>query len=318
MVESQEPRSQEPRRLVLATTVATYVLLLAGGLVHSTGSGLACPDWPLCYGRFLPPMVGNIRFEHGHRLIAGTVAILTAIMCAGVWRKSRPSLRPLAVLAAASIVVQIALGALTVIFLLPDLVSTAHLAVGTAFFSLLVILSVRTSAPAEEEFFEKEGMPRAAILTAALAVYVQMVLGALVRHTESGLACLTIPSCQGAWFPPLSTPAGLHMFHRFASLAVAAAVFWVYRSCLWHAKLWKWATAAMGLVIAQIGLGVLSVLTKLSLWPVMAHLAAAQALLMCLVVLAAKVGWRSRRMPVASTSAKTSAGGLWGEGEAKA
>src|SRR3989338_8142712 len=69
-------------RTAVVTAAATYILLLAGGLVHSTGAGLACPDWPLCYGMWLPPLVGDIRFEHSHRLIAGTVGILTLITSA--------------------------------------------------------------------------------------------------------------------------------------------------------------------------------------------------------------------------------------------
>src|SRR3990167_6479216 len=132
-------------RTAVVTAAATYILLLAGGLVHSTGAGLACPDWPLCYGMWLPPMVGNIRFEHSHRLIAGTVGILTLITSALVWFKERATLRPLVVAAVLAIVVQIILGGLTVIYRLPDLVSTAHLAVGTAFFALLVVLSVKTA-----------------------------------------------------------------------------------------------------------------------------------------------------------------------------
>ena len=77
------PRAHSFSRLMVA---ATFLLVIAGGLVTSTGSGLAVPDWPLSYGRFFPPMVGGILYEHGHRLIAGTVAILTMILAAWLWR----------------------------------------------------------------------------------------------------------------------------------------------------------------------------------------------------------------------------------------
>lgn len=275
-------------RLALGTAFVTYLLLLAGGLVHSTGSSLACPDWPLCYGMFFPPMVGNIRFEHGHRLIAGTVGLLTAITAYFLVKRERRSLRTPAILAVSAVVLQIILGGLTVIFLLPDLVSTAHLAVGTAFFSLLVLLCVRTAPGAEASAPAEGGRSRREILTATAIVYLQMVLGALVRHTESGLACPSVPFCAAGWFPPLSTPAGLQMLHRYSALIVLAAVGWMLLSCRRSEKLRGWALATSALAVVQILLGIFSVLTQLSLWSVMAHLGVAEAMLMCLVVMCAK------------------------------
>lgn len=271
--------------MALATAVATYILLLAGGLVHSTGSGLACPDWPLCYGQFFPPMVGNIRFEHSHRLIAATVGILTAVTAALVWKNERPSLRPLVILAVFAVFVQILLGGMTVIYRLPDLVSTAHLAVGAAFFSLLVILCVRTAPDAVPSASAK---PRPVVLTAAVLTYLQMVLGAFVRHTESGLACPGIPDCQGAWMPPVNTPAGLHMLHRYGSLAVLAAAAWVWLAFRPFPRLRTWAGTAVAIAILQIFVGLLSVVTKLSLGSVMIHQGLAVLLLMSFVVLSAR------------------------------
>ncbi|MCX5731932.1 MAG: COX15/CtaA family protein, partial [Deltaproteobacteria bacterium] len=81
-------------RIARATAAATFVLLVIGGMVHATGSSLACPDWPLCYGQFFPSMEGGVLYEHGHRLVALAVSLLTLALAAVVWRRRRePSVR---------------------------------------------------------------------------------------------------------------------------------------------------------------------------------------------------------------------------------
>src|SRR5512135_343789 len=107
-------------RFAVATAAATFVLLVIGGLVHPTGSSLACPDWPLCNGMVFPPMHGGILYEHGHRLAALTVAVLTVALAVLVLRGRRVrDLRWLSLAAVALVGVQAALGAITVIFKLP-------------------------------------------------------------------------------------------------------------------------------------------------------------------------------------------------------
>ena len=109
------------------TAAMTFVLLIAGGLVTSTDSGLSVPDWPLSYGGLFPPMVGGIRYEHTHRLIAGTVAILIFVLAARLRRReSRRWVRGLGDAAATAVLAQALLGGLTVIWLLPPAVSVAH------------------------------------------------------------------------------------------------------------------------------------------------------------------------------------------------
>src|SRR5581483_4493382 len=107
-------------RLAIATSAMTLLLLIAGGLVWSTGSALACPDWPLCYGEFFPPMRGQILFEHGHRLIAASVATLTVVLAVRAFGDRR--LRGLALAAAGLVLAQALLGGLTVLLRLPLLV----------------------------------------------------------------------------------------------------------------------------------------------------------------------------------------------------
>src|SRR5687768_666257 len=108
-------------RFAIATTCMCFVLLIAGGVVHATASGLACPDWPLCNGEAFPRMVGGVLIEHGHRLIALTVALLTVALAGIVWRRRRDDapVRAAALGAAVLVVIQALLGAATVLLRLP-------------------------------------------------------------------------------------------------------------------------------------------------------------------------------------------------------
>jgi len=125
-----------------ATAAMTFVLLIAGGLVTSTDSGLSVPDWPLSYGTLFPPMVGGIRYEHTHRLIAGLVALMIAILAAWLWRRERRRwVRRLAAAAAAAVLTQAVLGGLTVLLVLPAPISIAHACLGPLVFCVTVVLA---------------------------------------------------------------------------------------------------------------------------------------------------------------------------------
>src|SRR5207248_11298055 len=111
-------------RFAVATAVATYLLILIGGLVHGTGSSLACPDWPTCYGTFMPRMEGGVLVEHSHRLAAGTVVILTLVLAGALtWAGRRDAvarrLRPFGWLAVGLVFAQALLGGITVLLRLP-------------------------------------------------------------------------------------------------------------------------------------------------------------------------------------------------------
>src|SRR5499425_542003 len=132
-------------RLAVATAVATFVLLFVGGLVTSTGSGLAVPDWPLSFGQVFPRMEGGVLFEHGHRLVASAVGLLTLVLA--LWlvvREPRPGVRALGLLALFAVVLQGVLGGVTVLYKLPLAVSVSHACLAQAFFCLTVALAVVT------------------------------------------------------------------------------------------------------------------------------------------------------------------------------
>lgn len=172
----------------LFLSTLTCILILAGGLVTSHEAGLAVPDWPLSYGQLMPPMVGNVFWEHGHRMIAGTVGILTLIFA--VWIQcadERRWMKKLGWIALAAVVIQALLGGLTVKMMLPAPVSIFHACLAQTFFSLVVsmtyFLSPRFKTAAISNVMRPS--PRLFIMTTVF-IYLQLILGATVRHAHHG------------------------------------------------------------------------------------------------------------------------------------
>lgn len=256
-------------RYTKLVSTATVFLLVAGGLVTSTGSGLAVPDWPTTYGwsMFMFPlknMVGGIFYEHTHRLIASAVGLLTIILAVWVWlEEPRRWLRRLALVALGAIVLQGLLGGITVLFFLPDAISIAHAGLAQIFFCLTVSLSLFTSAgwlaTPREGWIDDGRLRRVATVTTAL-VYVQILIGASVRHTGAGLVIPDFPLVFGGLRPPeWTTLIGLHYAHRVGAAVVTLAVLATVGHVLFHHRgrpeLTRPAVALLVLVIAQITLG---------------------------------------------------------------
>ena len=180
------------RRFALLTAIATFGLLIAGGLVTSTDSGLAVPDWPLSYGTLFPPMVGGIRFEHGHRLVASVVGLLILILTVWLCRvEPRRWMRRLGYGALAAVIAQGLLGGLTVLLLLPPQISIAHACLAQTVFCLVIALAAALS-PAWVEHPPRvadTGRPslRTIGFTTALAAAVQLFLGAVIRHAGAAV-----------------------------------------------------------------------------------------------------------------------------------
>ena len=198
-------------RYALLTAAATFCLIVAGALVTSHEAGLAVPDWPLSYGQLMPPMVGNIFWEHGHRMVATFVGMLTIGLAVWLWRSEpRRWVRRLGWAALGAVVLQGLLGGLTVLFLLPRPVSIAHASLAQLFFCLTVSLALFTSAgwqqqrPRRGETSEPSLRRLAAATT--VAVFLQLILGATYRHDATGI----IPHLAGA-------------------AAVTIGVIWVWR-----------------------------------------------------------------------------------------
>ena len=204
-------------RFAFFTACATFCLVIAGGLVTSTGSGLAVPDWPLSYGQVMPPMVGGILYEHGHRMVATFVGFLTTVLAVWLWRKDdRRWVRILGMTALGAVILQGVLGGLTVLYLLPTPVSVAHATLAQSFFSLTVVLALVTSRGWREALAQPlpvTGRTRLFILAAAGAVFLQLVLGAWMRHSGAGLAIPDFPLSYGSLLPPAGAE-GLSWINR--------------------------------------------------------------------------------------------------------
>ncbi|HSA58153.1 MAG TPA: COX15/CtaA family protein [bacterium] len=266
-------------RIALALAVLIFLLVVWGGVVHNTGSSLACPDWPTCYGSLMPEMKGGIAVEHGHRLLATGVGLLTVLLSV-VLAKKRRDLRLWGYLAVFLVVFQGVLGGITVLYRLPTAVSTAHLATSFAFFALVIFLALRTSPT-----WGGVTLRLSCAAGVSLLVYLQSVLGAFMRHTGAGLVCPDLPFCYGSpW--PADKPAILllHMAHRWLGVVVALAVLAL--PFLIHGGRARFLSLlACVLVVAQIGLGAASIMTHLGVAAVTAHLGGAALLWAVMVML---------------------------------
>jgi len=257
------PRARWLHRFAFFTAFATLFLICSGGMVTSKGVGLAVPDWPTTFGynMFLFPVskwVGGIFFEHVHRLVASTVGFLTIILAVWLWRtESRRWLRNLGFAALGLVIVQGVLGGLRVT-LLKDEIGVFHACLAQLFFGLLVVITLATSrlweklSGAGDSGANGRTLARIAIFTTAV-IYVQLALGATMRHQHRDLAILDFPMAYGRLIPDLSpaklakindwrnarafsevTPSHiwLQMAHRFLALVIAAGVI----ACLFNAR----------------------------------------------------------------------------------
>jgi heme a synthase len=257
---------------------ATLLLVAAGGMVTSTSSGLSVPDWPTTYGYSmfsfpLQNMVGGIFYEHGHRLIASTVGFLTIGLVVFLSLvEPRPWMRRLGWFALAAVVLQGVLGGLTVLLLLPAAISIGHAALAQIFFCLTVSIALFTSkswraaasasAPALDDAALRRGL-----LALTVLVYIQILLGAAMRHMGAGLAIPDFPLSFGHLIPPaFPFPVAVHFAHRVGALAVASAVIALGGHVLVHHRtdrsLVRGVSWLLAIVAVQITFGALVVLSR--------------------------------------------------------
>jgi len=251
----------------------TILLILAGSFVTSTDSGLSVPDWPTTYGwnMFTFPlskMVGGIFYEHGHRLIASAVGVLTIGLAIWLWLADpRRWMRWLGVAALGAIVAQGVLGGLTVLFFLPPAVSTAHAGLAEIFFCITVAIAVFTSPSwkATTSPVDDGRLRFIATLTTAL-IYTQILIGAVMRHTGAGLAIPDFPWMFGHVVPDhWSATIAVHFAHRMGALIVATAVIstaaYIWRKHTDRVELANPALKLMIFTVFQVTLGALTVLS---------------------------------------------------------
>jgi len=193
------------RRFSKLTCISTLFLIFVGAMVKSTESGLAVPDWPLSYGMFFPPMVGGVFYEHGHRMAATFVGFL--MLCLAIWLRIAEPRRwvyTLGYCALGAVILQGILGGITVIYFLPTPVSVAHGILAQLFFILTIIIAYSQSVQRRKREYKRTESHRLFLkITVAwiLVIFIQLILGAIMRHTQSGLAIPDFPKMGGSWMP---------------------------------------------------------------------------------------------------------------------
>ncbi|MEJ2085528.1 MAG: COX15/CtaA family protein [Acidobacteriota bacterium] len=285
----------------LATFLAAYVVLLitAGGLVKSLEAGLSVPDWPLSYGMVNPPrwwQIETVRAEHGHRLIAGVALVLT--VCLVTWiarREPRAWVRRLGYVALGSVLAQALLGGITVLLYLPKPVSVAHAALAQLFLCLVVTLAVVTSRRwcrgPSGRVSDTKYRPLAwlAAITTSL-IYLQILIGAVMRHAGAGLAIPDFPWVFGGLVPPsFDFAIGIHYAHRIGALFVVSCIVLTLARVLTlrgrSASMVIPAVSMLGIALVQATLGALVVLSGKAVAPNTLHVGTGALLLATSLVL---------------------------------
>jgi cytochrome c oxidase assembly protein subunit 15 len=275
--------------VLLAAT--TYCLIVLGALVRANGAGLACPDWPLCFGQLVPQFDFRVALEWGHRVLAGLVSLgLLALSWAG-WRREelRARLKPRLAIAWALLATQVVFGGLTVLLGLAPWTVSAHLLLGNAFcltllWSALDLFDLERGPTAREPL----AFPGPALVAVtATCLLLQLVLGGLVAGHAAGLACPTFPTCDGhSLAPTLGGSVGLQVLHRVHGLLLLASfalLAWVTRR---SGRVGRLARTGLRLVLVQIAIGVANVLLQLPVEVTALHTATAAAIVLATALLA--------------------------------
>lgn len=273
-----------------------YILLLTsfivvlGSWVRATSSGLACPDWPLCHGEFVPEFTFQIFMEWFHRLVAGSLGVLFVILLLKVWRhpEYRRQFGPGFAAAFILLAIQIVLGGLTVLHLLNPKVVSLHLINAMAFMAILCWLytkarSLRSDGRSVRSILQVSGWKltykhsriKVFLLALAVLVFCQLALGGAVSSHHAGLACLDFPTCQGSWFPPPIPHYWLQMSHRYVAFLLLLLAFGL-KMYSHKVSLPLLALNAIrilpSLILLQIGLGVINIFYTLPTWASVSHL----------------------------------------------
>ena len=263
-------------RFAALVAASTALLIFAGGLVTSTGSGLSVPDWPTTYGSnmFTFPIdkwVGGIYYEHTHRLIASVVGFLIIVLAIWLWRvEPRAWVRRLGYVALAAVITQGILGGITVLWFLPPPVSIAHAGLAQLVFCLTIAIALVTSpgwsrGAVGDAAADDRTLQQVAAVTTAV-IYVQIIAGATMRHTGAGLAIPDFPLAFGQIVPPVwSGPIAIHYAHRVGAVIVSLLALATAGHVLYHhvreGGLRRPAILLVALLVAQVTLGALTVLS---------------------------------------------------------
>ncbi|HZB27830.1 MAG TPA: COX15/CtaA family protein, partial [Gemmatimonadales bacterium] len=287
-------------RLAWTGAALAFGLIVLGGIVRITGSGMGCgDDWPRCKGEWFPPLDLPTLIESSHRWVAALVSLVVVAMTIVGWRYHRHDalVRNPATLALLLLVSQVLLGAVTVKLALPPWVVIIHFANAMVLLAVLIVTGLRASATHDARAAREAPPPgplrhKAYVhvgVTAGLG-FVVILFGAQVANFDAGLLCLGFPLCNGSALPPPTPLAFLPWAHRFLAflflgLVLALAIRLHRRPDEPGTPLRRWTTVVLVITMAQIALGAAMVVQLLPSWFRAAHLLAGTALWAALVVL---------------------------------
>jgi heme A synthase len=278
--------------LALAALFSTILLIAMGSIVRVTGYGLGCPDWPLCYGRVIPPAMTGAWVEFTHRLLGAATSLQIILVALFAWRNYRDQpwvFRP-AILAVALLGLQIALGGLHVIFEIPPATGWIHTGVAMMIVGLIAVV-VGGTQPALQPLRKAAILHNRPFMTwlsvTTLATYFLLLTGSYVTRSGASLACPSFPFC-GTNAPAIRRLIDIQMLHRFTAYSVAilavVLVIWLIAGQKDQA-LKRYALVVGVLLLAQLGLGASNVLLRLPMWSRVLHLAVAATFWASLAVL---------------------------------
>jgi cytochrome c oxidase assembly protein subunit 15 len=280
-------RAQSPRLATVwfaVLTAVTWTLIFFGAAVRANGAGLACPDWPLCFGQWVPVFDFGVLLEWGHRTLAGAISVGLVIGLLLAWRhpETRRATWTLGWITLLVLGCQVVLGGLTVLLLLASWTVTAHLLLGNALAAAFLLITLRLWSVSRQPTSQPLGTaPRLLSGSVGGLLVVQLIIGGLVSSNYAGLACADWPTCQGsAWFPAFSGLVGLQIWHRLVAYGLVAAWLAFAFAVRNDAALRRLGFAGAVLVLAQAALGIANVLLALPVEVTVAHSAGAAALVL--------------------------------------
>lgn len=278
----------------------TFGLIVLGALVRAHGAGLACPDWPLCFGQAVPQFDLRVAFEWSHRAVAGSVALFFAGLSIAALRVDRSdALRRLIGLAAVLLAIQIVLGALTVWLKLASWTVTAHLITGNSFALTCFWIALALRDERDPLRVASRGARIWTSISAGLLL-AQFALGGLVSSEYAAMACPEWPTCNGGvFFPTWRGNVGLHLMHRtngYLLIASFAVTAWV---CRREPRVRRAAALLLALGVAQVGVGIANVLTGVPVEVTGLHSAFAAAIALT-TGFAMRAAWTGRDRPLPS------------------